>query len=105
MNDARQSGIEVAVSNPCFEIWLVLHAREQTAYIDRHDVQRLANALGLCDGKRIPDTAWATLGATFETAKDRARALGDRHVGNGSPRGENPSTDVWQLVDRLRNGP
>ena len=43
MEDARQSGIEVAVSNPCFELWLVLHKREQTAHIHRHDVQRLSN--------------------------------------------------------------
>ena len=40
INDAQQSGIEVAVSNPCFELWLVLHREEQTAYIERHDVQR-----------------------------------------------------------------
>ena len=54
IEEARQSGIAVAVSNPCFELWLVLHVREQTAYIDRHDVQRLSNDLGLSDGKRMP---------------------------------------------------
>ena len=37
----------VAVSNPCFELWLVLHAREQTAFISRHDVQRLSETAAL----------------------------------------------------------
>ena len=105
INEAGQSGIEVVVSNPCFELWLVLHAREQTAWIDRHDVQRLASTLGLADGKSIPDNARQALVEGFETARQRARTLDERHAGNGSPPRENPSTDVWRLVDRLRNGP
>ena len=105
LEEARQSGIRVAVSNPCIEFWLVLHAREQTAYIDRHVVQRLASELGLADGKRIPDSARQALVEGFETARQRARALDERHDGDGRPPRSNPSTDVWQLVDRLRDGP
>ena len=104
IEDARQSGIEVAVSNPCFELWLVLHVREQTAYIDRHDVQRLSNGLGLSDGKGIAATAWNTLADAFQTAKERAQQLDQRHAGNNSPARSNPSTDVWRLVDQLRDG-
>ena len=105
INEAGQSGIEVAVSNPCFELWFVLHVQDQTGHIDRHDVQRLSNELRLSDGKKIRDTARNTLVEAFETAKQRAQALDERHAGNGSPPRENPSTDVWRLVDRLRNGP
>ena len=104
VEDAGQNGIDVAVSNPCFELWLVLHAQEQTAPIDRHGVQRLSNELGLSDGKRIADTARNTLVEAFETAKDRAQALDQRHAGNDSPPRSNPSTDVWRLVDQLRDG-
>ena len=103
MEDARQSGIEVAVSNPCFELWLVLHVREQTAHIDRHHVQRLSNKLGLSDGKKIADTALNTLVQAFPTAKEHAQALDRRHAGNGSPARSNPSTDVWRVVDQLRD--
>ena len=28
---ARDNGIRVAISNPCFELWLVLHYAQQTA--------------------------------------------------------------------------
>lgn len=103
--EAEQGDINVALSNPCFELWLVLHAKEQTTFINRDDVQRQSDTLGLTDRKNIRDSAWETLRTAFEVAKGRARALDERHQGNGSPRGTNPSTNVWQLVDRLRNNP
>ena len=103
IEEARQSGIEVSVSNPCIELWLVLHARDHTAHIHRHDVQRLSRELGLTDGKKIADTAWGALVEAFETAKQRAQTLDERHAGNGSPRRSNPSTDLWRLVERLNN--
>ena len=52
----------------------------------------------------IADAAWETLVEDFETAKQRAKALDERHAGNGSPPRSNPSTDVWRLVDRLNSG-
>ena len=103
IHNARQSGIEVAVSNPCIELWLVLHVDDQTAYIDRRNIQRRANELQLTSGKRIPDSAWNKLFDEFETARHRARALDQRHAGNGSPPRSNPSTDIWRLVDRIRS--
>ena len=104
MEDAKQGGIKVAVSNPCIELWLVLHAQDRTAHIHRHDVQRLSKELGLTDGKKIAGAAWETLVEAFETARQRAQALDERHAGNGSPPRSNPSTDVWRLVDRLESG-
>ena len=74
IHNARQSGIEVAVSNPCIELWLVLHVEDQTAYINRRNVQRRANELQLTFGKRIPDSAWSTLFDEFETARQRQSA-------------------------------
>lgn len=105
IEEARQSGVEVAVSNPCFELWLVLHRRRQTAYIDRRDVQRLSNELGLSDGKAIAAAGRNTLVEAFPIAKERAQELDRRHAGNDSPARENPSTNVWRLVDQLRDGP
>ena len=103
VGEARQVGVEVAVSNPCFELWLVLHADAQTAHIDRRRAQRRSAELGLSHDKTIPPDAQNSLIAAFETAKRRAIDLNERHAGNGSPPGTNPSTDVWRLVDRLRS--
>ncbi|HCA88271.1 MAG TPA: hypothetical protein DEQ61_24110, partial [Streptomyces sp.] len=32
IGEAQRLGVEVAVSNPCFELWLILHFRRHTAY-------------------------------------------------------------------------
>ena len=100
--DAKNSGINVAISNPCFELWLVLHARDQTGYIDRRAVQRLSRDLGFSDGKRIAEAAKDTLISCFQDAKQRAQRLDQHHADNNSPRRSNPSTDVWRLVDAIR---
>ena len=104
IHDARQSGINVALSNPCFELWLVLHRDEQTAYIDGHAIQQRSDELGITAKKRILPSAEAILVEAVDTAKQRAIALDRRHAGNGSPPRSNPSTDAWRLVDQLRTG-
>jgi hypothetical protein len=38
--DARQFGYHVAVSNPCFELWLWLHLRNNRPFLDRDQCQR-----------------------------------------------------------------
>ncbi len=43
---AHDSGFNIALSNPCFEIWLYLHFRDPCFFNDRHDCQRrLADVL------------------------------------------------------------
>lgn len=102
ITEAGHSGINVAVSNPCFELWLVLHVRDHTSYIDRRAVQRLSRELGLSDGKKIAEAAKDTLVNCFPDAKRRAQELDQRHADNDSPPRSNPSTDVWRLVDAIR---
>jgi hypothetical protein len=38
---ARRTGIRLAVSNPCFKLWLLLHRTEHTAEISTAEVMRL----------------------------------------------------------------
>jgi hypothetical protein len=38
---ARDNGIQLAISNPCFELWALLHFQDQRAEIDRRQTQRL----------------------------------------------------------------
>ena len=38
---AHANAINLAVSNPCFELWFLLHFQDQTAHIDRHKVQHM----------------------------------------------------------------
>jgi hypothetical protein len=41
ITEARQAGLKLGNSNPCFEYWLLLHFVDHNASLGRHDVQRL----------------------------------------------------------------
>ena len=101
--EAERSDINVAVSNPCFEVWLVLHCEDQRAHVERRGIQRRASQLGLIDGKCIPDTALHLLAESYEDARRRARELDAWHDGNDSAPRSNPSSGVWRLVDLIRS--
>lgn len=100
--EARDAGIGVAISNPCFELWLILHCRDQTGPLGRREAQRHARELKLIDGKDIHPDAYETLELSYTTAKARARDLEKRHETGGSGPRANPSSHVWKLADRLR---
>lgn len=101
IHEARDSGINIAISNPCFELWLVLHYQNQNRYIDRQEIQSLAKRLDITDGKGITPKAREHLSTTYSEAKRRAENLEKRHIGNGSKGWENPSSQVWRFVDGL----
>ena len=102
INEARQSGISVALSNPCFELWLILHYEDQTANIDRSEAQSRARDLGATKGKHLEPTNIEDLLSRYEAAKLRAKQLRESHLSAGSGPTENPSSTVWELIDRLR---
>lgn len=99
---AKQKRVRLAISNPCFELWLVLHFRDQTAHIDRHDAQRLAKRHGIMEGKAVSPEVFDQLENGYEDAKRRARMLDQKHEGDGSPPRSNPSTGMWRLVDSIQ---
>ncbi|MCH7670159.1 MAG: RloB domain-containing protein [Acidobacteria bacterium] len=54
IHEARAMGAETAVSNPCFELWLVLHEESITRHVERREVQRRAAGHGLVRGRPFP---------------------------------------------------
>ena len=102
IEEARQSGVETAMSNPCIELWLVLHVQEHTKSVHRHVIQKECQRLGLTDGKAIAGQSEHRLRDGYALAKQRARKLDEMHERNRSPRGSNPSSAVWRLIDRLQ---
>lgn len=95
---ARESGIALAVSNPCFELWLLLHLAEQGAHIER---KRAATLLR----KHLPlydkHVRFEDLSAGYGDAVRRAEALDRRHAETGAE-GANPSTGMYRLTERIR---
>lgn len=102
---AADNGIQVVTSNPCFELWLVLHFANHRRHVHRHTIQRDAQSRlpGLArDPKGISVEQAALLDGAFSEASLRAVALDGMHKENGSPVRSNPSTDAWRLVERVR---
>ena len=98
---AEANGISLAVSNPCIELWFILHFEDQTAYLSRQDAQsRSAELLGC--GKNLSREAMDFLYSNFEDARRRARGLNAKHAGDGSPPGSNPSSSIWTLIESIR---
>jgi hypothetical protein len=95
---ARDNQIPVALSNPCFELWVILHFEEQTAYLDRAAARRCVQTHIRDYDKKLP---FESLVPGAEAAHTRARALEERHLGNGSKEYENPSSGMWRFVDAV----
>jgi hypothetical protein len=99
-NQAEVNQINIAYSNPCFELWYLLHYQEQAAYIER---DKCISELK----KHIPDYNKAKTGLYLmlfdqqDTAIRNAEELRLRHIGNGNQETENPSTGVGKLVQYL----
>lgn len=99
---ASEHGVHVAMSNPCIELWFILHFEDQTAAIDRHAAQRRSAQLLECT-KNLTATATSRLYELYDDARARAQALDRKHQGDGSPERSNPSSDVWRLIDHARS--
>ncbi|ROP40414.1 RloB-like protein [Saccharothrix texasensis] len=97
-NLAKKEGINLAVSNPCFELWALLHFQEQNAHINSIAIQRRLRSH--MPGYEKSLRCDAMVGA-YTLAKQRAMALEKQHERNMSKQGSNPSTDVWKLVDKI----
>jgi len=94
---AQDNSIRVAISNPCFELWVLLHFQEQFAYIDRHDVQHLCRKYLPNYQKELP---YNKILSQQAIATMRAAELEKWQSDRGN-HGANPSTLVHHLVQRL----
>ena len=93
---AEARDVRVAVSNPCFELWLALHFGDQTAWLDTRDAVRLRRSHDGSSGKGLD-------GPTYVTRRDdaarRARSLENRHMGNGTEvPDDNPSSGMYRFL-------
>ncbi len=98
LQQADANGIYVALSNPCFELWILLHFENHRAHID-------SKAAGRACRKHLPKyqkhITYAELKAEYPSAVDRAMAL-EAWQKSRDNSGGNPSTSVHTLTERLR---
>ena len=101
----RDAKVQVARSNPCFELWLILHYQDFDRACDRGEVQaaleKLCSDYERNGAKSIDPRALVDL---IETAETRAEAQINRRVEEDRPFGP-PSTTVYELTRAIRNKP
>ncbi|MFI7192696.1 RloB family protein [Nocardia nova] len=90
----RCDGVNLLISNPCFEIWLLLHFEKCDSAIDGKDraLEKLRKHLSNFDPNNLD---YSNFSPYVHKAAERARQCSE------APR-RNPSTTLWQLVDILK---
>ena len=93
---ADQNAIQLAVSNPCFELWLILHFQDQSAWLDNDGARRLRRRLDGSSDKGLDPAKYMAF--TGDAAR-RAAELDKRHLQNGTafPH-NNPSSGMYLLL-------
>jgi len=92
---AREREVNLAISNPCFELWLLLHFERCNSHLRDYEavVVRLK--------RHLPDYDKAVDFRHFEgrvaTAVQNAKSLD----ASGTDHDKNPSTSVWRLVETI----
>jgi len=100
---ANKNDVKIAFSNPCIEIWGLLHVHDLgDGEIHRHDAQRLLSKLmdDYDHGDGAEFNYGMMRGVPYERAKQRANVLLNRRQEDGSPNG-NPSTDIFVLTESI----
>jgi RloB-like protein len=95
---AGANGIELAISNPCFELWALLHFRDQRAHIERGPLHHECKKYMPGYEKQLPS---AQMHPLCDDAMGRARDLDRWQISRGCE-GANPSTGVYRLMERIR---
>ena len=96
----RKNDVSIAYSNPCFEVWLILHYQDYDK--DEHRQKTQEACEGICPGyeknkRKIPNLA--LLIDRIEEAEKRAEVLLARREKDDSPA---PFTTVHELTKTMR---
>lgn len=95
--EAARHDIQVALSVPCFELWLILHKREwskpfQSAESAKRELKKAF------PGRREGRTAFSDFEPGVDLACLRARELDP----SGHDYDKNPSSAAWRVVEAIR---
>ena len=98
---ATVSDVRLAISNPCFELWLALHFDNRTAWLDNAAAGKLRRDHDKSSGKGLDGSVYMPRRAD---AAQRARALTAKHAGDGTefPH-DNPSSGMYLLLEAIES--
>ena len=86
---------ELLVSNPCIELWFLLHYQEQKSAISSEKcIQKLQKVSKKYKKGQLSEEVKNVLAEKMELASQRAKALSEL---------KNPSTTVYRLLELMKN--
>lgn len=98
---AQANGIGLAISNPCFEVWLILHHQDFNKFSDSSAVVSISCALDGRTNKSIDASFYMPF---RKEAARRARLLEARHKGDGTGFPHNNPSSGMHLFLRVLEG-
>lgn len=111
VDKGRQNGVEVIISNPCFDVWLIDHKQPcPLSYTQTSECEKLAKRLGLIDMSRNRNNPKhirqeAIAGKYATAAKNAQKHMGEQHrrIRDNRPSSGDyaPWTDIPKIVDTL----
>ena len=98
---ADRSDVRLAISNPCFELWLALHFEDHTAWLDNQASRKLIRAHDRSLGKGLDGAQYMPRRAD---AARRARALTAKHIGDETEfPDDNPSSGMYLFLEAIES--
>jgi hypothetical protein len=102
INKAEMAGILIGYSNPCFELWLVLHYQDWNRPVHRYEIQaELCKLMPTYSPKRSKLVDFNAIKDAVQEAEARAERLEHNRLAEGNSRG-NPSTTFFRLTYQIR---
>lgn len=95
---ARDNNIELAISNPCFELWLLLHFTENPGMQDRVTIKQKLKQHMPKYNKHVDYAAYA---AGYQQAVTRADRM-NRDADEAGELHRNPTSGVHRLTEAIR---
>ncbi|MCK4626389.1 MAG: RloB domain-containing protein [Phycisphaerae bacterium] len=101
LDKARDNGLKVALTNPCFEYWYILHFKKTSQFMQKNgDVIKVLKKCYPEYCKNSLDIFDAIFPHTTDAIKNAGDVIKEKHWGEDL-RGCNPSTHVHRLVEQL----
>ncbi len=106
LKDAEALKFKVAISNPCFEVWLIAHFLHTTqSFLNCTAAERTLNSHWTksfqCEYQKNLVDIYTRLEFKRSDALKNAKAVLEKHHQNRPCQSSNSSTTVYRLVNRL----
>jgi len=96
---AQDNGIHLAVSNPCFELWLLLHYIDHESWLDNGTCRAIRHKQDGSQGKSLDSSAYMQQLAEAIQRSKRLDMLHE-HAGRKLPE-NNPSSGMYRLLEAI----